>query len=219
MKTAVFLGPSLRQRDARQLLEATYFPPIKRDDLAGMTDWDVIVIIDGQFGQSLAVTPKEILNLLDQGVRVVGASSMGALRAAELDSFGMEGIGWVFNRFKQTWIRQEDEVALSYAPHDLSALTVPLVDIAHWMETLSHADLVTKAEAAAIFRALKRVFFAERTPSKVYDALAKAVGDDRAAAIRAEADIPDIKGADARAALTHVACMMSTEHNDIEMTV
>ncbi len=218
MKTAVFLGPSLRLRDARQLLDATYFPPIKRDDLANMIDWDVIVIIDGQFGQSSAVTPKEILNLLDQGVRVVGASSMGALRAAELDSFGMEGIGWVYDRFKQTWIRQEDEVALCYAPHDLSPLTVPLVDIAHWMEILSQNDLLTKAEAAAIFRALKRVFFAERTPARVYDALVKTVGDDKATGIRAVVDIPDIKGADARAALTQVAHMMSNDHKGIAAT-
>ena len=95
MTAVVFLGPSLNQQEARPLLDAEYRPPVKRGDLEDLAGFDTVVIIDGQFGQSLSVTPKEILALIDSGVSVVGASSMGALRAAELDSFGMKGVGWV----------------------------------------------------------------------------------------------------------------------------
>ena len=61
-----------------------------------MSARDAILIVDGEFGQSLSVWHKEILHALHRGIRVVGASSMGALRAAELDRFGMEGVGEIY---------------------------------------------------------------------------------------------------------------------------
>ena len=58
--TVVFLGPSLPISRAQAVLpEATYLPPIRRGDLiAALHDRPAIVgIIDGQFLQSLAVSP------------------------------------------------------------------------------------------------------------------------------------------------------------------
>ena len=43
---------------------------------------------------------REILAAVRKGVRVVGASSMGALRAAEMDTLGMTGIGEVYRMYK-----------------------------------------------------------------------------------------------------------------------
>ena len=60
-----------------------------------------LLIIDGLFDQQLAVWHKEILWALAQGVRVYGAASMGALRAAELAAFGMVGVGAIFQAFSQ----------------------------------------------------------------------------------------------------------------------
>ena len=71
----VYLGPSLPLATAQRILRADYRPPVKRGDLPRQHD-GVIVIIDGEFGQNLSVSPKEILRLLDSGAMVIGAASM-----------------------------------------------------------------------------------------------------------------------------------------------
>ena len=54
---------------------------MRRGDLLECSPGRMVVIIDGEFGQKFSVSPKEILRLLDQRTCVIGASSMGALRA------------------------------------------------------------------------------------------------------------------------------------------
>ena len=83
----VFLGPSLSWDEAREILpDATFLPPAKAGDvyLAVKRGATVIAIIDGVFEQVPSVWHKEVLYALSLGVHVFGASSMGALRAAEL---------------------------------------------------------------------------------------------------------------------------------------
>src|ERR1041384_8086509 len=98
----VFLGPTLALADARQLLDATYLGPVSQGDVlrAAQARPAAIAIIDGYFARVPAVWHKEILWALSQGVWVFGASSMGALRAAELEPFGMIGVGRVFAGFR-----------------------------------------------------------------------------------------------------------------------
>jgi hypothetical protein len=43
---------------------------------------------------------------------VFGSAGAGALRAAELETFGMRGIGWVFQAFRDGTLDQDDEVAV-----------------------------------------------------------------------------------------------------------
>ena len=71
-------------------------------------------IIDGEFYQSLAVSPKEVLALLESGVAVYGAASMGALRAVELHRYGMIGVGSIFRLFRRGVLDADDEVAVTY---------------------------------------------------------------------------------------------------------
>ena len=94
----VFLGPSLARSRAEQILEADYRPPAKRGDLynAAREGARIILLIDGVFFQDCSVAHKEVLYALEAGAKVLGASSMGALRASELDVYGMEGIGQIY---------------------------------------------------------------------------------------------------------------------------
>ena len=100
MSVHVFLGPSLPIAEARQVLpQAVYHPPAAVGDVyrvAASGDCSVLALIDGLFQSVPAVWHKEILFALELGLRVFGASSMGALRAAELDVFGMVGVGTVY---------------------------------------------------------------------------------------------------------------------------
>ena len=90
---AVFLGPSLDRETARGILPANYYPPVRLGDVYRLlaTGIQMVVIIDGLFYASTPVWQRELLAGLDFGITVVGASSMGALRAAELAPYGMIG--------------------------------------------------------------------------------------------------------------------------------
>ena len=163
----VYLGPSLPPATAAAVLDADYRPPVKRGDLPVRYD-GTIVIIDGEFHQSLAVSPKEILRLLDTGTKVIGAASMGALRAVELACYGMEGFGWVFEAYRSGRLEADDEVAVSYSPEDLRCLTVPLVNVRRWLDDLSaHGDIDPPTAGQLLDRA-RQLFYADRTPERLW---------------------------------------------------
>src|SRR5882757_5206509 len=163
MKTIVFSGPSIAEAEVHQLAACTHAPPIKRGDLAAAGDYDLFVILDGEFGQNLPVSPKEILAVLDKGKTVIGAASMGALRASELDRAGMIGIGWVYDYFRRCAVRRDADVALVYSPFDFKPMTVPMVDVEYWMEQASAAGLIGNKERARLLKAVRNVFFADRS--------------------------------------------------------
>ncbi|HVQ13831.1 MAG TPA: TfuA-like protein, partial [Vicinamibacterales bacterium] len=98
----VFLGPSLPVDEARRILPARYLRPAQCGDVlrARRLSPKVIAIVDGVFASTPSVWHKEILLAIDDGIAVVGASSMGALRAAELAPFGMIGIGRIFDAYR-----------------------------------------------------------------------------------------------------------------------
>ena len=60
-----------------------------------------------------------------------GASSMGALRAAELHTFGMRGVGEIFERYRDGVLEDDDEVAVSHASadHAYRELSVAMVNL------------------------------------------------------------------------------------------
>ena len=98
----VFLGPSLPVDDARRILPARYLGPARCGDVlrARRLSPRAIALVDGLFASTPATWHKEILLALDDGIAVFGASSMGALRAAELAPFGMIGVGAIFEAYR-----------------------------------------------------------------------------------------------------------------------
>lgn len=117
----VFLGPSLPIGDARRVLSADFRPPVAQGDVlrAVAEQPAAIAIIDGYFENMPAVWHKEILFALSRGIPVLGAASMGALRAAELHTFGMEGVGAIFDAFADGRLEDDDEVAVTHGPAEL----------------------------------------------------------------------------------------------------
>jgi hypothetical protein len=212
MKTVIFVGPSISRQKLQHITEAELAPPIRRGDLTRFPDYDRFIIIDGEFGQSLSVSPKEILGLLDQGKTVLGAASMGALRASELDIHGMTGVGWVYRRFATSEVRRDDDVALAFSPIDFAALTVPMVDVEYWLECLQIQGCVSKTEAAVIGRTARKIFFADRTRVRLMRALQCRLGCERLTELLAatSGEIPDIKELDAEQAVNWPALLGST---------
>ena len=200
----MFAGISINKHSILDKINADVLGPVKRGDLSNMRGERVIVLIDGEFGQNLSVSPKEILSAMDSGSYVIGASSMGALRAAELDGFGMKGVGWVYNRFASAMERREDEVALTFNPASGKALTIPMVDILYWIELLLGNCAISKSEARGIEKAGRAIFFADRTKDRYLAKLADVLSVNRVGEILSvtKQEIPDIKRIDANAAIS-----------------
>jgi len=163
-RLVVYLGPSLSIEQANAVVDADYLPPIKRGDLAQVpADTCVIAIIDGEFYQSLAVTPKEILELLARGVVVYGASSMGALRAAELHPYGMIGVGEIFRMYRDGILDADDEVAQLYTPDTFVSCSEPLVNIRFALDSATRAGIISSYRADELVRRLKSLYFPDRS--------------------------------------------------------
>ena len=164
-KIIVFLGPSLDKSAAEKILPAKYRPPAKRGDLlSAVHDGATIIgLIDGVFHQESAVAHREILTAIKQGVRVVGASSMGALRAAEMDTLGMVGIGEIYRMYKSGELESDDEVALVFDPSSGLALSEPLINIRFTLKRAQEEGIIGSVAHDALLAAARQVFYPQRT--------------------------------------------------------
>jgi len=212
----VYLGPSLPRDEAQSLLDADYRPPVKRGDLPHSFD-GTIVMIDGEFGQSLSVSPNEVLRLLDQGTRIIGASSMGALRAAELYPYGMQGCGWIFDAYMSGRLIADDEVAVTYSPLDLAALTVPLVNVRVWLERLESTGRIDGPTGRMLLARARRIFYADRTEEHLLAEWERAIGTEklRQVLLASGGQITDIKAEDARHALAVAQQLTTIERREM----
>ena len=162
--TVIFLGPSLAREDAERILDADYLPPICRGDLERLPEHVRFVgIVDGEFYQSLSVSPKEVLKLLRRGVTVCGASSMGALRAAETWTLGMIGVGQIFTMYRDGILDADDEVALIYEPDTYRKLSEPLVNIRAALDLAAAANVIDEQEKNDLLLKMKSLYFPERS--------------------------------------------------------
>jgi len=163
-ETVIFLGPTLDAAAARRVLDAEYLPPIKRGDLAklgfGVKN---VGIIDGEFFQSLAVSPREVLAVLDRGIKVYGSSSMGALRAAETYQYGMIGVGKIFEWYRDGEIDADDEVAVTYDPVTYRTSSVPLVNVRFCLKSAVSEGVVEQSKAYEIIDAVEALYFPSRS--------------------------------------------------------
>ena len=121
MNIHIFTGPSLSPEDARTVLGAIYQPPVSEGDVYRVARKNPVAIgiIDGYFERVPSVWHKEILFALSRGIHVFGAASMGALRAAELAPFGMEGVGAIFEAYRTGYLEDDDEVAVVHGPAEI----------------------------------------------------------------------------------------------------
>lgn len=158
----LFAGPSLSGQDYdRTGLEVR--PPARQGDLhrAVRDGADAIGLVDGVFGFVPSVWHKEILFALKQGIPVLGAASLGALRAGECAAYGMEAVGPIAQSYVSGIRNADADVCLAHAPAELDfmPLSEPLVDV----EATVAAMQVTAAEAIALRLAAQAIYFADRT--------------------------------------------------------
>ncbi|MGC9517194.1 MAG: TfuA-related McrA-glycine thioamidation protein [Methanomicrobiales archaeon] len=169
-KIIIFTGPSLNPDEAKNILDAEYRPPVKRGDVTNAINdgADVIGIIDGVFHQEPAVSHREIIEALKNNVIVVGGASMGALRASELDDFGMIGVGYVYNQYKSGEIESDDDVAVVFNPENMEQLSEALVSIKYNLEEALKERIISEDEFNHIINKLKFTYYPKRNYNTIF---------------------------------------------------
>jgi hypothetical protein len=172
----IFAGPSLIPDDHGNFPQFRFVGPAARGDILRCLQQDqpqYIGLIDGVFEDQPAVLHKELLEALATGVGVYGASSMGALRAAELHTFGMIGVGQIFRDYHDGTRVSDADVAVIHGPAALGhpPLSLPQVDVVATLASLADRGHLTRNEAQSIARISDALFYKTRT----WDSLAAAV--------------------------------------------
>ena len=173
-RTALFVGPTLSgiSGDFPISDDIIVFPPVQLGSIYKILSqqFSRIIIADGYFHQVPSVWHREILNALDYGIEVIGCSSMGALRAAELAMFGMQGHGCVFDWFHTGFLDGDDEVAVLHgSQHPYPNFSIPLVNVRFAAQSMTQSGLLTSGESAAITSRVKDQFYAERNTEWIQD--------------------------------------------------
>lgn len=215
VKIIIYTGLSLSFDEAKKILdshddvEVIYKRPIKRGDLGHdmKENPDIIGIIDGVFHQNSSVGHKEILNVINNGVTVVGASSMGALRASELDSLGMKGIGYVYEQYATGKVTSDDDVAVMLDSETLEALSEPLINMDYVFTNAVSESIITPDQKDELIKIAKSTFYPKRNYSQT---LSSSNLDDKTKSnlinfIRISADI---KKEDAKELIKYIAEMI-----------
>lgn len=198
----VFAGLSITPVEAAPYLSGEYRPPIRRGDLEQIADGAVVLILDGMFDRVLAVSPGEIRAALARGVRIFGAASMGALRAAEVP--GIQGIGRIYELYASGEIVDDDEVAVLVDPRDHRPQSVPMVNIRHAVARLAATGTINRDLARRIVDEAKALPYALRNWCEILTAAAVA-DPAQAAQLESLLSAIDLKREDAITALELVA--------------
>ncbi|GIJ12061.1 TfuA-like protein [Micromonospora andamanensis] len=208
----LFIGPSLP--DVRDHLDGTVqvLPPIAAGDLfrVPLTADDVVGIVDGYFHHTAAVRHKEIFAALAEGVRVMGASSMGALRAAEMYPYGMEGIGEVYADYRSGRLVGDDEVALLHGPAEAGypAFSQPLVNLRATIAAAVRDGIIEQVHADDLADALAAMPYARRhyrTLVELAEALDLPAGQAQKIGRYCQTNTVDVKRLDALRLLERLA--------------
>jgi hypothetical protein len=208
MKTCLFAGPTLYRVPTPPNM-ARYGPvalgSVFRAVEAG---YSRIAIVDGYFGNVPAIWHKEILYALSQGIEVIGAASMGALRAADLWRFGMVGIGRIFRLFRSGRWTDDDEVAVIHADAELAfcPMSDAMANIRFTLRRLrriGHIDVDTESD---LVRRMKARHFSVRTLDELGQESERLFGESRAEHLLQayEREYLDVKKQDALALLAYL---------------
>jgi hypothetical protein len=163
----IFTGPTLSPEEGRAELDAIYLPPVSQGDIyrATLDRPQAIGVIDGYFECVPAVWHKEILWAMAEGIHVYGSASMGALRAVELAAFGMEGVGAIFEAYRDGTLEDDDEVAVAHGPAETGyqSLSAAMVNIRCTLSAALKARVISPATRTTLERIGKNLFYQDRT--------------------------------------------------------
>jgi hypothetical protein len=174
----VYVGPTCPADEILQRFpEVVIHPPVSHGDFfsSEIGSGDVAVVVDGFYHHRLGPRHKEYLYALDRGVTVIGAASIGALRALELNAFGMQGVGSVYELYRAGVFDGDDAVAVAHesgAPY--LSLSVPLVNLHAAAQAGSAAGVLRESDVDNVVSTLRSEYYPSRTQARVLHILRRA---------------------------------------------
>jgi hypothetical protein len=137
----------------------------------------ILLLVDGLFGASMAITPLECRQLINRGWTLVGSSSIGALRASELWNAGMLGVGRVYQLLRLGLIQSDADVAVAYHPDDWREVTVSMVQVYALVQCLERRHDLHVA-GSALIGAARSIYWLERSWASLWAAWQALGGSD-----------------------------------------
>jgi TfuA protein len=182
-KPIIFIGPSLNHDKARKIFQADYRGPAKKGDLLMLSAStfsnsgkepnaiNFVGLVDGLFLQDYPPTPIEVYQLLsNKNFHVVGGASIGALRAMELEKFGMVGIGKIFELFRNGTTDADDEVAVTFHQGAGECIqSEAMVDIRFNLFVAFRKKIITERVKRIIARTAKSIYFPHRNYTDIVE--------------------------------------------------
>ena len=173
-KPIVYLGPTLNREEARKILDADYRDPAKKGDFLRLSltsdEKKYVGFIDGVFLHDYPPSPIEVYHLATRkNIELIGASSLGALRAVELEKFGMKGIGKIFQLFKKGILNADDEVAVTFVRDKNILQSEALIDIRFNLFLAYKKGIINKQTKKRFVKIAKNIYF----PFRNYDDIIK----------------------------------------------
>jgi TfuA protein len=173
-KPIVYLGPTLNREEASKILDADYRDPAKKGDFLRLSltsdEKKYVGFIDGVFLHDYPPSPIEVYHLATRkNIELIGASSLGALRAVELEKFGMKGIGKIFQLFKNGILNADDEVAVTFVRDKNILQSEALIDIRFNLFLAYKKGIITKQTKKRSVKIAKNIYF----PFRNYDDIIK----------------------------------------------
>jgi hypothetical protein len=167
-----FVGPSIpRPEAARACPGLDVRPPVRRDDLYRAREqgaWGFL-IIDGVFMQEDALSPREVVDVLEDGALVLGAASMGALRAADCWPAGARGVGLIYRLYRRGVLESDEDVAVAVsADGSDTAVSLPLVNVRYAMARAVRDRRLDRSSARQVLSAAAAIHYPERTWREVW---------------------------------------------------
>lgn len=173
-KPIVYLGPTLNREEASKILDADYRDPAKKGDFLRLShtsdEKKYVGFIDGVFLHDYPPSPIEVYHLATRkNIELIGASSLGALRAVELEKFGMKGIGKIFQLFKNGILNADDEVAVTFVRDKNILQSEALIDIRFNLFLAYKKGIITKQTKKRFVKIAKNIYF----PFRNYEDIAR----------------------------------------------
>ena len=173
-KPVIFLGPSLTHEKAKKILDADYRPPARKGDFlrfaASASDLTIVGLVDGYFLQDYPPSPIEVYQLImRKNTVVIGSASLGALRAVELEKFGMIGVGKIFELYKKGIVNADDEVAVTFTEEPQSLQSEAMIDIRFNLFIAKRKGFIDEITKKTIARVAKSVYFPYRNYEDILD--------------------------------------------------
>jgi TfuA protein len=173
-KPIIFLGPSLSHEKARKILQADFRGPAKKGDLlrasGDIDDSTIVCLVDALFLQDYPPSPIEVYQLmLNKNIKLYGAASLGALRAVELEKFGMIGMGKIFELYKKGKLTADDEVAVTFVEGEHQLQSEAMIDIRFNLFLAHRMGIINEITKKIIAKVAKNIYFPYRNYTDILD--------------------------------------------------